>query len=259
MRYLIYLLYFLSGLSALVYEVVWLRKLELVFGTTTYAVSTVLAVFFTGLAAGSFLFGKLVDPASRIQTNDKRMGTNDSFKLVSIRTNSLLVYALLELGIGLYAVFTPWIFTGIEQAQASIWQQFAPGFGGFSLLTFGLSFVGLFVPTVLMGGTFPVAVKATTRILTNHERMGTNVISSDSLRIGSNSRVIGLLYGLNTLGAVLGVLAAGFWLIASIGVNQTIWVAAGISLIVGVIAIYMTSVFTNDLSFRRREATEKSH
>ena len=57
--------FFLSGFSGLVYEVAWIRKASLVFGATTFAVSTVLAVFFLGLSCGSYLFGRIGQRISR--------------------------------------------------------------------------------------------------------------------------------------------------------------------------------------------------
>ena len=54
-------LFFLSGAAGLVYQVLWTRQLALVFGVTTYAVSTVLATFMGGLALGSYLIGRFVD------------------------------------------------------------------------------------------------------------------------------------------------------------------------------------------------------
>jgi hypothetical protein len=51
---LLLLLFFLSGISGLIYQVLWLRILSLVFGVTVFAVSTVLASFMAGLAVGSF-------------------------------------------------------------------------------------------------------------------------------------------------------------------------------------------------------------
>ena len=52
-------LFFFSGASALVYQVLWLRQLSLIFGVTIYAASTVLATFMTGLAIGSAAAGRL--------------------------------------------------------------------------------------------------------------------------------------------------------------------------------------------------------
>ena len=59
------LLFFASGACGLVYQQLWTRQLSLVFGVTVYAVATVLAVFFGGLALGSFLAGRLVSRTAR--------------------------------------------------------------------------------------------------------------------------------------------------------------------------------------------------
>src|SRR5687767_2984180 len=58
-------LFFLSGTSALIYQVLWLRLLGLVFGVTVYAASTVWAVFMAGLALGSVLGGRAADRVAR--------------------------------------------------------------------------------------------------------------------------------------------------------------------------------------------------
>ena len=220
MRRLIFILFFFSGLAALVYEVVWARKLSLIFGTTTYAVSSILAVFFSGLALGSWLFGKIAD---------KRLGW------ISAERFPLVLYGLLEVGIGLYAFLTPWIFKLIENLQVSFWQKFSPtyfaetssAYSGFSLFTFGLSFLCLIIPTTLMGGTLPVLSKFWVR---RKEEIGGGV---------------GALYFINTAGAVLGAFLAGFLLIATIGVNETILTAAVVNLIIGGIVLYLSRIKAN--------------
>jgi hypothetical protein len=81
-RRVIVVVYFPSGAAGLVYQVLWTRQLSLIFGVTTYAVATVLATFMGGLAIGSWVLGRWVDSCQ----------------------NPLAWYALLELGIGLYAL-----------------------------------------------------------------------------------------------------------------------------------------------------------
>src|SRR5438094_8939860 len=82
---LLLVLFFLSGISGLIYQVLWLRVLSLVFGVTIFAVSTVLASFMAGLAVGSFGAGKLAD---RLRT-------------------PLAAYGVIEVLIGLTALVTP--------------------------------------------------------------------------------------------------------------------------------------------------------
>src|SRR5262245_5388402 len=94
-------LFFFSGVTGLVYEVAWTRQLTLVFGHTVHAVSTVLAAFMAGLALGSYLFGRLADRLRR----------------------PLLVYALLEAGVGAFALAVPSLFAGLDGLFAPVYQR----------------------------------------------------------------------------------------------------------------------------------------
>ena len=84
----LFICFFLSGVAALLYEVVWVRMLTQIFGSTAYAVATVLAGFMAGLALGSFVFGRIVDR----------------------ERNYLQLYGWLELGIGIYGFLVPHVF-----------------------------------------------------------------------------------------------------------------------------------------------------
>ena len=203
------LLFLLSGFSALVYEITWARKLSLIFGTDAYGVATILAVFFGGLALGSYIFSRiLTNPTSSrsagLRGASERMG------------NPLFLYGILELGIGIYAFLSPLIFELVKTAQSGFWIIAAPSFGSFNLFTFLLSIVALIIPTTLMGATLPAIVAATAK------------------------NRAGFLYGINTLGAVLGVLLSGFLLIQTVGVNETIWFAAGINMFICAAAIILS-------------------
>ena len=194
---LIGLCFIVSGATGLIYEVLWARMLGLVFGATTLAVSTVLAAFMGGLALGSALAGKL---APRIR-------------------KPLATYGLMEIGIAVYALLVPLLFSWIDNVYALIWQQFQPGFFVFSLWRFVLSGLVLLAPTTLMGATLPVLAAAL-------------VYSS-----GKNS--VTRLYACNLAGAILGTLAAGFVLLPTLGVRTTIAVAAVMNIVVGAIAILL--------------------
>src|SRR6185369_458205 len=120
--------FFLSGAAGLIYEIVWTRELSLIFGITTYAVATVLATFMGGLALGSYLFGGLADEERR---------------------SPLVGYALLEAGVGLYALLVPVIFAQLRTAYIGL----ARSSLSFAWLTFGraaLAAAVLLVPTTLM-------------------------------------------------------------------------------------------------------------
>src|SRR5215470_15259944 len=113
----IYLCFFISGAAGLIYEIVWIRMLGLVFGHTVHAVTTVLVAFMTGLALGSYLCGRLAD---RIE-------------------NLLKTYGLLEIAIGLYCLFTPWLLEGIQLIYVWFGRTFMPTFMEFTLIQFFLA------------------------------------------------------------------------------------------------------------------------
>ncbi len=194
---LLLFLFFLSGFSALLYEVLWMRKLVLVFGNTTAAVSTILAVFFAGLGAGSIFMGKYIQRQGRPR-----------------------LYGWLEIGIGVFGLATVLLFLFIEKLAALLLGGGSPlNLSGLTFGKFFLSFLVLFVPTFFMGGTFPAAVQ---------------YLEADRARIG---RGMSMLYAVNTLGACLGGLAAAFLLLPVVGVHNAIMLAAIINFTVGIIAL----------------------
>lgn len=195
-NFLIGACFVLSGATGLIYEILWARMLGLVFGATTLAVSTVLAAFMGGLALGSALAGRL---APRIR------------KPVS-------AYGWMEIAIAVYALLVPFLFHAVDDLYAHIWQRLQPGFFTFTLLRFALSCLLLLVPTTLMGATLPVLSAALLRAA------------------GHDSNSVTRLYACNLVGAIVGTLAAGFVLLPAFGVRTTIVIAAGINILVGVIA-----------------------
>lgn len=189
--------FFLSGATGLVYEVLWARMLGLVFGHTVFAITTVLAAFMAGLGLGSYLFGRLADR----------------------QTRHLRLYGLLEGGIGLYALLTPFLFSRAELLSISFHRTHAPSFSSFSLSQFTLIFLILLIPTLLMGATLPVLSRFFTR------------------EFHALGKTIGNLYALNTFGAVLGTYAAGFHLIPVFGIKTTLYLAAIVNLGIGLLAL----------------------
>ncbi|HXI03139.1 MAG TPA: fused MFS/spermidine synthase, partial [Candidatus Saccharimonadales bacterium] len=195
-------LFFLSGSLGLIYEVVWLRMLILVFGSTQFAVSTVLTAFMAGLGLGAYVVGRRIDR----------------------NWSPLKIYGLFEIGIGLYALAIPWLFGLLQPVSRWLWDTFHPAFFGFSLMRFVFVGAVLIVPTSLMGGTLPALSRLVTR---RRERIGLSV---------------GSLYGVNTFGAVAGTAATGFLLVPWLGVQETIRVAATLNVAVGLAALGMAAV-----------------
>ncbi|GEM_PF-384369 len=178
--------FFLSGFSALVFEVIWMRRLHLVLGSTGFAVATVVAAYMGGLALGSWVGGKAAD----------RM------------RYPLLVYGILELGVGLYALAVPSIFEASVPLYRWIYASTHLSFYPFSILRFLLAMIVLAVPTTFMGATLP--------LISRH-------MIKERKRIGSG---VGLLYALNTLGAVAGSFAGGFLLLPNFGEWKSLILAA---------------------------------
>ena len=195
--WVILLCFFASGMSSLVYQVVWVRELVLVFGATTFAVSTVLTSFMGGLALGSYYFGRRSERVTR----------------------PLRLYGLLEIGIGLYGIAVPLIFAALPSVYHSFWRWTQFPFFALSFVRFLFATLVLIVPTALMGATLPVLASFYAR---------------DAVRIGLR---VGALYALNTFGAVLGAAATGFVLIPAVGMNATTTTAATINILLGVVAL----------------------
>jgi len=193
----VYLCFFLSGATGLIYEIVWMRMLGLVFGHTVFAITTVLVAFMAGLAIGASLFGGWIDAGGR----------------------PLRVYGLLEAGIGLFCLLIPALFTLAQHLYLALYRTMNLSFVGLTLTQFGLVFLILLVPTTLMGATLPV--------------LGKLVVE----RLEGVGQKIGALYGLNTFGAVLGSVAAGFFLLPAIGVRGSILLAAAINLAIAAAAL----------------------
>lgn len=195
----VYGMFFLSGLASLICEVVWFKQFQHLIGGTTFAISVVVASFFAGLSGGAWLAGRWADRRRRL----------------------LLVYGLLELALcGLSAAVT----TGLADWQ--LWVgPLLPWLGGGPQLArpvmAGVSLLILLPPTLLMGATLPVLARHMVR---------------ERSRVAER---LGLLYGLNTLGAAAGTLLAGFVLIEKMGVREAAYVAAMLYGAIGGLAIFL--------------------
>jgi len=140
MRLLLLVCFFLSGLSGLIYEVLWTRKLSLILGSTTLSVSLTLAAYLGGLAVGALLLGRLADRPGR----------------------PALVYALMEAGVGFYGLLSPTALDALGPLYVRLHQTLMLPYQSESLLQFILVFLVLLFPTALMGGTLPIILRAAT-------------------------------------------------------------------------------------------------
>ncbi len=197
---LVYLYLFISGITALVYEIIWTRQLTLVFGHTVYSVSIVLAAFMAGLGFGSYVWGHMIDRAVARQGE----------------TSPLLVYGRIEIFIFAASAVLSLIFSEFHVFYAWMhrWLPESPVL--FNAIKALLAFFLMFIPTTFIGATLPIISKY---YVTDNTRLGTQ---------------IGYLYSINTLGAAVGCLLTGFIFISSFGVLQTALLASCANLIIGI-------------------------
>lgn len=180
----------------MVYQMAWLREFRLVFGGATPATAAVLAIFMGAMGAGSALFGRRVEASA----------------------NPLRLYAFIELGVGVAALLTPLLLWGVRSLYLGTGGIAALGQWPATLLQLLLATVVLAPPCLLMGGSLPAAFKW--------------VETDQDQQRGS----LGVLYGVNTLGALAGVLLSTFWLLELWGIRTTVMAAAGVNLLIGAAA-----------------------
>ncbi|MCY1055943.1 hypothetical protein [Nannocystis sp. SCPEA4] len=194
----LFLLFFLSGISGLIYESIWSRYIKQFVGSAATAQVLVLSLFMGGMALGSLL-------ASR--------------KLANVRA-PVRVYGLIEGGIGLYALAFPLISeTAMRLCYDHVFPQLG---GGFAVDLVKWSVAGLLIlpPCVLLGMTFPL--------------MSAGILRRDPERSGE---ILSFLYFTNSIGAALGALLSGFVLVANFGLPGTLACAAGLNVLIGLIAL----------------------
>jgi spermidine synthase len=202
-----------SGGCALAYQVVWLRALRLVFGTTTAATATTLAIFLGGLGIGALVLGRRADRAA----------------------DPLRLYAWLELGAALAALASLPLISLARSVYIGLGGASALGSFAATALRILLCALILGAPTFLMGGTLPAAVRALEH-------------AADRGR-----RTVGLLYGVNTLGAVFGTLWATFVSLERWGTAVTLLSVGTVNLAVSALAFALAQR-RPDRAQARREA-----
>jgi len=195
-RALVLLLFFWSGVLALVYQVVWARMMTHVFGSTAVAVGTVLAAFMAGMAIGSWYVGRLADRTP----------------------NRLRLYAWLEIGIALAALVSHLALSRMHFIYPTLHELVGTSATALALVRFVAAFLLVMAPTVLMGATLPVLSRF---FVAGRGRVGVELST---------------LYSVNTLGAVAGVLLTGFVLIGSYGIHVPVFGAAIGNMLIGGIA-----------------------
>lgn len=185
----------LSGAASLSYEVVWSRMLVVSLGNSADATAMVLSAFMLGIAVGASLLGRLADRT----------------------TSALKLYALLEIALGILAFIVPFLIhriNGIEVLRGGYDDQ---PFAAIGRLV--LSGVIILIPSLVMGATLPVLVRALSHTQADIRKR------------------IGPIYGLNTIGAALGAAFTGFVAIPALGFTLTSAAAAGCNFLAAAIVL----------------------
>src|SRR5207342_320160 len=195
------LLFVGSGCAALIYEIVWFQLLQLSIGSSAVSLGVLLGVYMGGMCLGSLLLPRYLNRAS----------------------HPLRVYALLELGIGVFGVVVLYAVPLIGS-----WYTMIAGSGPANLiLRAAVAGVCLIPPTLLMGATLPAIarwVETTPRGVS----------------------WLGFFYGGNLAGAVAGSLLAGFYLLRVYDMQVATYAAVGLNVLVALIALAIASVATYD-------------
>jgi len=175
---LITILFFLSGVCALIYEMIWMKQLSLILGITTYAIGLLLITFLGGLCIGSLIISR-------------------------IKLNIRIAYPAIEIIVGIYAFFVP-LSLKLIWTLSPLWQ-------------YPIAILILFIPTFLLGGTFPLITQYVTS------------------RYPNKNKTISILYFVNTLGGVIGVALSTYYLIPKFGFLQTNTLTAGLNIIISIL------------------------
>lgn len=206
--WIILALFFCSGATALVYEVVWSKFLSQMFGSTVYAQTVVLAVFMGGLALGNRLFGGWADRLRQ----------------------PVRAYGILEIAIGLYALLFPLLDRLIDYIFITLGTPIATQAGLLLGLKGILAAALLLIPTIPMGGTLPLLAAW---------------LQKSSLDAGQRSA---RFYSVNSLGAVTGAAFAGFFLVQNFGMIRTLQISALINGLIGILAILISQELKTETS-----------
>ena len=194
----LFLLFFLSGISGLIYESIWSRYIKQFVGSAATAQILVLSLFMGGMSLGALLSGRFV-----------------------ARTRSpIVVYGIIEGLIGVYALAFPHL-QGFAARFA--YDTLFPLLGGGDAVEIAKwSLAGLLIlpPCVLLGTTFPL--------------MSVGILRREPNRSGE---ILSMLYFTNSLGASVGAIFSGFVLVARVGLPGALMVAAGLNIFIMLLAL----------------------
>jgi len=191
---------FLSGFVAMLYEVVWIRLLSLVLGSSTYSFSLMLAAFISGISIGSFIISRYMP----------------RFK------HTFLAFGICELLIGLFLILSLPFYEKLPalfMRLSVIFARTPETFSFYSTLKFLLAFLVMLPPTLFLGMTLPLVSRIASR------------------RLESLGRKIGGVFAINTTGNILGALITGLAILPALGLKHSLELGIVINIILGSVII----------------------
>jgi predicted membrane-bound spermidine synthase len=204
-RLLLTVVFFFSGMAALVYQVVFAKGLALTFGSTSHASTIVLATYMGGLALGTWAGGRWAANLAK----------------------PVLGYALAELGIAGLCSVAPFTLKAARFLYVAAAEGSNPSEPWLIALQLGLGALVLVPPTWLMGLTLPLLTR---QFLDADNTLGTSA---------------GLLYTANTLGAALGAGVTGYLILPTIGIGRSLFLAVTVNVSVALFAIIAARIGRN--------------
>ncbi len=211
-------IFFLSGISALVFETLWFRLAGLTFGNSVWASAIVLSSFMGGLALG-----------------------NGIMAFWGCRgIHPLRAYAVVEVIAGISGAALVFVFPHLTEWLKPLYQPVADLPWVFNTIRLVLSFALFVAPATAMGTTLPLLVKA---------------LQDGSTEYGS---VLGRLYGWNTLGAVSGTVLTETLLIGPLGMQGTAVLAGGLNLVSAIVALSLWSKLSDSPTCASEKTSEVS-
>jgi predicted membrane-bound spermidine synthase len=189
----------ITGATSFVYEVVWVRMLNLALGTTMHSFELMLAAFILGLAAGGWWIHRRGD----------KIG------------NALWLAGFSQVAMGLCALLSALAFGQSFRVVAWLVRHLPPteaGYAWFNAGSAGIALLVMFPAAFFAGSTLPLFTLAL-------------------LRAGQGERAIGRVYAANTLGAIVGVLAAVHVLVPVVGLHSALLLAAAFDIALGVLLL----------------------
>ena len=238
-------LYAASGAAALIYEVAWTRLLTLQLGHTVAAASTVLAAFMGGLALGAWLAGSFASLALRSPAGELAQDRTPPGRNASLRA-----YAILELIVAVCALALP---LALARSVPALAWAYADGAAPvrFGLVRVAISLALLGAPAAAMGATFPIAATwyggTGSRTQRGNPSPGTpqrperGTQQRQSTPDATEAADVGVVYAVNTAGAAIGAVAAGFFLIPALGLRGTTWVGVALNLVAAGGALWLST------------------